>query len=79
MHKKNSVADTKLSPDLSITSIENEKELDEMMESSIEQAENNEGLPLDEAFLELQNEVKNIKKVISFFLISLFSNVITFK
>ena len=62
MLKKNSVVDTKLSPDLSITSIENEKELDERMESSIKQAENNEGLPLDEAFLELQDEVKNIKK-----------------
>ena len=62
MHKKNLVADTKLSPDLSITSIENEKELNEMMESSIKQAESNEGLPLDEAFLELQNKVKNMKK-----------------
>ena len=62
MHKKNLVADTKLSPDLSITSIENEKEFDEVMESSIKQAQNNEGLPLDEAFLELQNEIKNMKK-----------------
>ena len=62
MHKKNSVADTKLSPDLSITNIENEKELDEMMESSIKQAESNEGLAIDEAFLELQNEIKNMKK-----------------
>ena len=62
MHKKNLVADTKLSPDLSITSIENEKEFDEVMESSIKQAESNEELAIDEAFLELQNEIKNMKK-----------------
>lgn len=38
-----------------------EKEFDEMMESSIRQAENNEGTAFDVAFAEIKSEIKNGK------------------